>query len=110
MNDTEGTVVVRRHWNDNRRAVYGIGHLERLHWSEVSGGVSRRSPRAFVHAYVWCDGAIDGEVAHSGMHGPCPHRIKVCVVAKDNDRAVMEQLKKLATANDTERRARLGRR
>jgi hypothetical protein len=27
---------------------------------------------------------IDGELAHSGAHGPCPHWIKVCLTKVDN--------------------------
>ena len=37
-----------------------------------------------VYAYVSCDKALSGEVAHSGVHGDCPHRIKVCILKIDN--------------------------
>lgn len=93
----DSVVVVRRHWNDSLRASYHLSDLSRPHWTNVSGGVGARSPRPFVHVYVACDGAQDGEVAHSGVHGPCPHRIKVCVVAKDNDKTTIAHLKALAT-------------
>ena len=35
---------------------------------------------------------IDGELAHSAAHGSCPHRIKVCVVAKSNSTQVKAML------------------
>jgi hypothetical protein len=38
----------------------------------------------FLHAYVWCDKMIGGELAHSCQHGAGPHDIKVCIVKKDN--------------------------
>ena len=45
---------------------------------------------------VRCDAALEGEVSHSCLHGDGPHRIKVCVVAKDNTRAVMTRLREIA--------------
>jgi hypothetical protein len=38
----------------------------------------------YLHGYVWCDGMIAGELAHSCRHGPGPHRIKVCITKIDN--------------------------
>jgi len=43
-----------------------------------------RAPREFIHGYVFCDDMVAGELAHSCRHGNGPHRIKVCVVKKDN--------------------------
>jgi hypothetical protein len=52
-----------------------------------------------VHAYVQCDAELlRGELPHSCVHGPPPHRIKVCVVAKDNTKAVMTWAKAQADA------------
>ncbi len=82
-------VVVRRHWNDWQTAVYPLAATSGWHWSDISGGVHVPSPRPFVHAYVSCDAALRGEVAHSCLHGEGPHRIKVCLVKKDNTRAVV---------------------
>ena len=45
-----------------------------------------------MHAYVSCSGMVDGHLAHSGMHGECPHEIKVCIVKKDNPPAVFREL------------------
>lgn len=88
----EPVVKVRRHWNDWREATYATGAVEGLHWSTMSGGIGGSAPGYFLHGYVRCDGMIDGEVAHSGIHGPCPHRIKVCIVKKANERCVFDAL------------------
>ena len=87
------TVWVRRQWNDWRQARYGLDQIEGLHMDDLSGGVYVRSPRPFLHGYVWCDGMIEGELAHSCRHGQGPHRIKVCVVQKDNPKAIYEKLR-----------------
>src|SRR6266404_6284293 len=91
-------VVVRRQWNDWRTARYRIGDLDGLHMSDISGGINARAPRDFMHGYVSCDGMIDGELSHSCRHGEGPHRIKVCVVQKDNPKAVYKSLKQRLNA------------
>lgn len=65
-----------------------------------------RANRFYVHGYVWCDGAVEGEVAHSCRHGRPPHSIKVCIVAVDNGgsrSALMRHLKTAASDNDRRR-------
>jgi hypothetical protein len=80
-----GLVVwVRRQWNDYRDAAYRIEDVSGWHWSDMSGGVNVVAPRPFIHACVWCDSMIAGELAHSCLHGKGPHRIKVCVTKKMN--------------------------
>jgi hypothetical protein len=91
--DGEILVTVRRQWNDWRTARYRMEDFASPHWSNISGGVGAKSPRFFIHGYVMCDGEVDGELPHRGVHGPCPHRIKVCVVAKDNTTEVIDTLK-----------------
>ena len=76
-------ICVRRHWNDWRIGSASFEDIDDLHWDDVSGGVRSVSPQPFVHGYVSCD-KISGEVAHSCSHGEGPHRIKVCLVKKDN--------------------------
>ena len=85
-------VRVRRQWNSPEIATYNLGDVSGVHWSAVSGGVFDHAPQPFLHAYVQCDGAIEGEVAHTGSHGPCPHSIKVAIVKKDNPAALIAQL------------------
>jgi hypothetical protein len=80
-----GLVVwVRRQFDDRRHAAYRIADLGGLHWSNRSGGLQHRANRHYLHGYVWCDGMIAGELAHSCRHGPGPHRIKVCITKIDN--------------------------
>ena len=88
-------VSIRRQWNDYRVAETDFDNLDSFHWSDVSGGVFRKSPQPFIHAYVHCD-QIDGEIAHSGTHGPCPHNIKVCIVKKDNSIQTWEKVLEIA--------------
>lgn len=80
-----GPVVwVRRQWNDSRHAAYRLADVSGWHWSDMSGGIQARANREYLHAYVWCDGMIAGELAHSCRHGQRPHRIKVCITKVDN--------------------------
>ena len=81
------SVIVRRQFNDWRTATYRVDDLSDLHWSDVSGGVRARANREYLCGYVFCDAAIEGELAHSCRHGEGPHQIKVCVVKGDNTKA-----------------------
>lgn len=102
--DRTGTVWVRRSWNGSDGARLAIRELKQLHWSDVSGGHGARSPRRMLHGYVWCDQVLEGELGHSCLHGPPPHRVKVCIVAKDNPKPLVAELKSIATENDRRRR------
>jgi len=88
------TVTVRRQWNDYRSATFRIDDLDDWHWDTISGGVNAVAPQPFVHAYGSCDGKIGGEIAHSGIHGPCPHRIKLCLTKTDNQAVWSEVLRR----------------
>ena len=44
-------------------ARYRLRDLSGFHWSDVSGGVMRRSPPCFLHAYAQCNGMLEGELA-----------------------------------------------
>lgn len=82
-----GPVVwVRRQFDDYRHAAYRLTDLRGWHWSNVSGGAQWRANRFYLHAYVMCDAMIAGELAHSCAHGQGPHRIKVCITKKGNER------------------------
>ena len=82
-----GPVVwVRRQFDDHRHAAYRLGDVGGWHWSNISGGVQQRANRYYLHAYVMCDGMIAGELAHRCEHGPPPHRIKVCITKKGNEK------------------------
>jgi hypothetical protein len=77
---------------DWRRALYRLSEIKNIHWAIVSGGVGARAPDYFLYGYVNCQAALEGEIAHSGTHGPCPHSIKVVILKKDNEPEVMRLL------------------
>jgi hypothetical protein len=91
---SELTVRVRRQWNDDRIATYRIEDLSGLHMSDVSGGIQARANREYLCGYVACDRALKGAVPHSCEHGRGPHRIKVCVVKKDNSARIYHLLQR----------------
>ena len=99
---SDDIVVVRRQPTDYRTAEYLYTSFENPEWHDVSGGVRESLfGQSFIYGYVMCDEAIGGEVAHSGQHGienhgPCPHRIKVCALKKDNDKEIYKKLCKVA--------------
>lgn len=94
----EDFVIVRRHWNDWRKAKVRVTDLTGVHWDVKSGGVGSFSPRPMVYGYVSCDRIMEGELAHSCSHGPAPHSIKVVVVKKDNPSSLVRRLRALADA------------
>jgi hypothetical protein len=79
-------VWVRRQFDDHRHAAYRLGDVSGWHWSNISGGINHPANRYYLHAYVMCDGMIAGELAHRCIHGPPPHRIKVCITKKGNEK------------------------
>lgn len=85
-------VWVRRQPDDWRKAKYRLTDIRGIHYSSLTGGVGKGTPRPFLFGYVRCDGMLEGEVAHSATHGPCPHDIKVCIVKKDNSGRVIAAL------------------
>ena len=86
-------VVVRRQWNDWRELECRREDITGLHWDQIGGGVGARAPRPFLHGYISCDRIPDGsDFPHSCQHGAGPHRIKVVVVKKDNDRTMFAAL------------------
>ncbi len=89
------TVFVRRSWKDHRVAEIPLEALTGLHLTRVSGGARSKSPRPMLHGFIPCNtnGACD--IPHSGLHGTCPHSIKVVVVQCDNSKALYAELRKL---------------
>ncbi len=90
MSEKRRFVAVRRSWRDSRVAVYRLEDVQDVHWS-VGQGLMARAPRHFLQGYVWCDGMVVGTLVHSGTLGPCPHRVPICIVKKDNERGVFEE-------------------
>ncbi len=89
-------VAVRRQWNDYKTATVKFDSITGLHYSSISGGVGRASPRLFLHGYISCDEILSGELAHSCLHGRSPHSIKVCIVKKDNEVEIYKRLSEKA--------------
>lgn len=85
----EQFVRVRRQWNDYRIARYRADDVTGIRWDNVSGGVQAPTPQYFLHGYVWCNGMVEGELAHSCAHGYGPHNIKVCILQVDNTPEIM---------------------
>ncbi|GHV13441.1 hypothetical protein FACS1894219_08240 [Clostridia bacterium] len=78
-------VTVRRQPDNYMTAKYLLSSFQEPHWDWISGGVrTTMFDQPFIYGYVMCTEAEEGEVAHSGTHGSCPHRIKVCALKKDN--------------------------
>ena len=91
-------VYIRRQWNDWQKGKVYLDTLEGLKWDRISGGVQARAPQLFIHGYIWCNDIIEGEIAHTCSHGPPPHRIKVCVVMKDNSKETWAELLEIVGA------------
>ena len=77
------SVCVRRQPNDHRIANFPLAALRSLHWDNASGGFGVRT-FTFLYGYVFCNEQLDGDLAHSCLHGEGPHNIKVCVLKSDN--------------------------
>ena len=90
---------MRRQFSSRKHAAYRIADVEEWHWSSMSGGVRRRANGYYLHGYVWCDAMIAGRLGHTCMHGPPPHRIKVCVTKKGNEK-VWKAIEEVAPVND----------
>lgn len=92
----ETPITVSRHPGDWRYATYRMSDLGGVHWDTLSGGIGLASGRPVLYGYVRCDAALDGQVAHSGTHGACPHRIKVFIPMKHNTREAVAYLRRAA--------------
>ena len=91
-NRQDEIIWVKRSPTDWESAKYPFEALENPCWGDYAGGLQVPLPYPFIQGYVWCNGMVEGEVAHSGSHGPCPHRIKVCVIKRYNDPKVYDKL------------------
>ncbi len=104
IRDENPLVTVRRHWNDWKLAKYRLANVHRPRWDTESGGVQKASPRRMLYAYVLCNAMESGELAHSCRHGPPPHEVKVCIVKKDNDPRVYQELMRRAGEQESYQR------
>ena len=89
-------VWVRQQWNSRDAAKVDFESLQNVRWDTVGGGMRAPAPEPFLHGYIQRDERIDGWLASSGVHGDCPHEIKVCIVRQDNDPHVFAELVRIA--------------
>lgn len=85
-------VTVCRHPADYQRGSVPFGRLTRVHLATFSGGTQAPLPRPMLAAFISCADIVDGSIAHSCMHGPGPHYIKVIVPKTANDKKVVAEL------------------
>lgn len=81
--DASEKVYVRRQMDDYRVASIPISRMTGLRYDTVSGGVQTDSS-LLLYCSVWCTD-LEGDIAHSCVHGKPPHEIKVCVLETDNE-------------------------
>ena len=91
--DPESVVWVRLRWNGRHKAKYRLADVEGVHWDTRSDDSDAPDTQPFLYGYVWCNGAIEGELDHSCGHRGRPHRLKVCIVKTGNE-AVYYQLER----------------
>jgi hypothetical protein len=91
---SEGTVVVRRFWNSWPKCTVAIDALSGYRWafSRTLTFDEPPSPCPMLYASMSCQDLPADQEIHIGLHGPCPHRIVVCIVKADNPREVYARL------------------
>ncbi|HEX2173250.1 MAG TPA: hypothetical protein VHL09_12485 [Dehalococcoidia bacterium] len=91
MSESEEFIWVRRQANDWRLAKYRLEDVSHIHWDRVKTG-PKTPPQQMLTGLVSCEAAIEGEISHTGSHGPHPHEIKIHIIKKDNDAKVYARL------------------
>jgi hypothetical protein len=92
MMENQTFVWVRRDPKNYKTAKYRLADVNQIDWDNVSGGVGGRAGQWFLYGHVQCDQMVEGDLAHSGTHGDCPHEIKICILKTDNDSATYKRL------------------
>jgi hypothetical protein len=88
-------VRVRGRWNDWRIAECDLSAVTEPHWARFSVEGGAPAPRPLLHGYVLCD-ILEGDIGHEHDAGSAPHRLKVCILKKDNLPAAHHALAELA--------------
>jgi hypothetical protein len=88
-------VIVRPLWNDWRTAECDITAVTEPHWARFSAEGGAPAPRPLLHGFVFCD-CLDGDIGHECDPDRAPHRLKVCILKKDNLPAAHHALAELA--------------
>ena len=79
-------ISVTRSKGDYKSATVKINNLDGFHWDTTSGGARVYTGTYNLYAYMSCDKIEKGEIGHSGIHGPCPHNIKVYISKGSNEK------------------------
>jgi len=87
QNHSDALVVVQAGWTDWRTAMVRVRDLGDVHWSQPSG-----APRPLIHAFVYCNTLIVGEIAHECHLTPQPHCLAVCVLKRHTSPSVFGEL------------------
>lgn len=75
----EELIVVTRHKIDHKVGRVKFENLGGFRWDTTSGGANVYAGTIGLYAYMTCTDLEDGEIGHSGIHGKCPHDIKVYI-------------------------------
>ncbi len=95
----EQYVWVVRHKGDWKKGKVKLSDVKNLRWDDISGGIRKYTGTCELYGYIWCNQIIEGEIGHSGIHGPCPHNIKVLIQKCDNDNGIYNDLAAEADKN-----------
>jgi hypothetical protein len=79
--ESDPLVWVRRHPKDWRQAAYRLADIDDLYQDD------ERVTQALteLYGYAWCQARQDGESLHFCSKSAEPHRIRVCIMKKDNE-------------------------
>jgi hypothetical protein len=88
-------VVVQRAWSDWRTAVVHVAELEEIHWFQPAGAA-----RPLLHAYIWCDKIVSGNLSHDCLNSTSPHRLLICLLKSRTAPCVYEALAERAVVAD----------
>jgi hypothetical protein len=83
----DAIVAVQTEWNGWRTAMVHVADLDAIHWAQPAG-----APRPLLHATVWCDRIVSGNVGHACNLTPPPHRLLVCLLKSHLPPAVFDRL------------------
>ncbi len=85
-------IYVRRQPNDYKIGKIKFEDVTDLDWGMTTGGIKVQTNQYYIFGYIYCNQVLEGEIAHSCMHGPAPHHIRVCVLKKDNDKKLYNSI------------------
>lgn len=88
----ERYVWVVRHKGDYKKGKVRVEDILDVRWDRISGGVKKNDGMWGLYGYIYCNKIVEGEIGHSGIHGSCPHYIKVRIQKCDNDKSIYEEL------------------